>query len=119
MLEWFMDNLENIDDFNEIFEKSSLYALYKHSSICPVSATGHSQMEILEKLLPDLKIYKVLVIENRPISNKISEKLGVEHKSPQFLLVKDRKLLWNVSHFEIKTSFIKDYLVKNKLITTS
>jgi bacillithiol system protein YtxJ len=45
----------------------------------------------------------VLVIENREVSNAIASRLGIQHESPQAIVLKDGKPTWNASHWSITT----------------
>jgi len=75
----------------------------KHSTRCPVSASALEEYEayLADRPNPDTDYYLVKVIESRPVSNKIAEDLGVVHHSPQMILVKDGKALWNTSHWSV------------------
>ena len=59
---------------------------------------------------PEVRMVKV--IESRPVSNAIAEALGVEHKSPQLILVRERKALWSTSHFDISAKNIIFFRVR-------
>ncbi len=111
-----MKSLENLAELNEVLKQQGLYAFYKHSSVCHRSAMALGEMEALGGSVPDLKVYQVLVLEHRPVSNEISEKLAVKHESPQFLLVKEGKCLWSISHAAIKAKSISEYLTEKKLL---
>jgi bacillithiol system protein YtxJ len=43
----------------------------------------------------------VNVIEDRPVSNAIAERLQVKHESPQALLIKNGKAVWHASHWNV------------------
>jgi len=78
--------------------------VYKHSTGCPISRAAHSRVSEYENKTngegPD--IYFVKVIESRPVSNQIAEDLGVQHRSPQMILVKDKAPVWSASHHSIR-----------------
>lgn len=78
--------------------------LFKHSTACGTS------MEALEQLKaylasPDypsgMPVAVVRVIEERPLSLQLAERIQVRHQSPQAILVKDGKPLWQASHYSI------------------
>lgn len=50
----------------------------------------------------------MLVIEDRPVSNKIAEDFGIKHESPQIFLLEDGEVRWNTSHWKITQSSIKE-----------
>jgi bacillithiol system protein YtxJ len=45
--------------------------------------------------------YFLDLIAHRDISNAIAHQFGVTHESPQLLLIKDGKAIYNVSHSDI------------------
>ncbi len=105
-----MEKIANLEKLDEVLAQEDSFIIYKHSTTCSVSAGALGQMKKIEKEFPNLKIYEVLVIEDRPISLEIASRVKVVHKSPQLLLVKNQKCLWDISHFAIKFSAIKEQL---------
>ncbi len=78
--------------------------LLKHSSQCPISAEVYSAFSEFERKGGPNRPWTcalVRVIEERPLSNQIAEKLGVEHESPQLLLISGSKVLWHDSHWRL------------------
>lgn len=75
----------------------------KHSTRCPVSASALEEYDdyLADKPNADTDYYLVKVIESRPVSNKIAEDLGVPHASPQMILFKDGRAVWNTSHWSV------------------
>ena len=99
-------NLANSEDLESVISKSSEQPIfiYKHSSVCPVSAEAASHFYTYSEMEMDTQaasFAQVLVIENRNISNEIESRFKVKHESPQILLVKDEKVVWHASHFSI------------------
>ena len=45
--------------------------------------------------------YFLDLIAHRDISNAIADQFGVRHESPQLILIKDGKAVYNVSHSDI------------------
>jgi len=48
-----------------------------------------------------LPIYFLDLLNYRPISNSIAERFAVQHQSPQLILIKDGKAIYNASHSDI------------------
>ena len=88
--------------------------LFKHSTACPISAAAYRRVaEYLEEegeAAPPC--YLVKVIEARPVSNTVAERLGVTHQSPQILLVDKGQCRWNASHGAIDGRAIRNELMK-------
>lgn len=97
--------------------------VYKHSTVCPVSARAADQYHDFADDFADVDVDKdgdgdastplftqVLVIENRDLSNEIESRLGIRHESPQLLLLRDGKVTWHASHFSITEESIESAL---------
>ncbi|MCC3372957.1 bacillithiol system redox-active protein YtxJ [Cohnella sp. REN36] len=84
--------------------------LFKHSTQCPISAGAHEELHhyMADADAQPVDFAIVHVIEERPVSNAIAETLGVQHKSPQAILVRDGQPLWDESHWRITYSFLSD-----------
>lgn len=83
--------------------------IFKHSSACPVSAQAHDEMaELAEDT--DLSIYRVVVQENRSVSDAVEADLDVRHETPQVILLRDRRPVFDTSHFEVTADTIRDAL---------
>ena len=53
------------------------------------------------------------LLEHRDLSNEIAERSGVKHESPQAILLRDGKAIWNASHMSITSDSLLE-AVKNK-----
>ncbi|OGX68720.1 MAG: bacillithiol system protein [Paenibacillus sp. RIFOXYA1_FULL_44_5] len=76
--------------------------LYKHSTNCGSSRNAHVAIHHFIKKFPGLasqfSFAVVRVIEEKNISDQITNDLGVPHMSPLLLLVYQGKVIWNASH---------------------
>ncbi len=106
---------KSIDDVNEMLtasnEKSVL--LFKHSTVCPISANAYSQVAKFAQANESLPVYIVLVREDRPVSLFIAEKAGINHQSPQAILFNKGKAVWDASHYSITGTAIQKALEEN------
>jgi len=77
--------------------------VFKHSTTCPISSRAserlNSYLETAGDSAPNISLIKV--IESRPVSNAIAERLHVTHQSPQLILINNGKEAWNASHHNI------------------
>jgi bacillithiol system protein YtxJ len=100
-----LHEIKSLEEWNKLFSDTNEQPLlvFKHSTTCPISAEGLQQFEdFLEEnqnagFLPVL----VKVIELRNVSMQIAEDIGVKHESPQAILIKNKGVLWNASHWNI------------------
>lgn len=76
------------------------YLIFKHSNKCSISIDVHRGVRRIQDAL-DLPIYKVVVHDDRDLSNWMAEHFQVKHESPQLILVRNGKAVWHASHFAI------------------
>ena len=95
--------LQQDQDLEQFLERSKTdpVLIFKHSTQCSIS--GHVYQDFAEFAagIPELGSAIVLVIENRGLSNAITERLGIRHESPQVLLIKNGLVVWHASHWSI------------------
>ena len=70
--------------------------LFKHSDTCSISAQAYREMTKLEK-----RFALVTVQKARALSNEIASRFALPHETPQVLVVRDGKLAWSASHYQI------------------
>ncbi len=97
--------VKNIEQLAEISEKSvhNTIAIFKHSTRCGISGMvlKNIQKEIENFKEPYSEVYLLDLISYREISNMISKKWGIEHQSPQLILIKKNKVIHHSSHYSI------------------
>ena len=83
--------------------------IFKHSTSCSISAAAKGKLERqwADAGLDDTKIYYLDLLRFRPISNEIAQKFGVQHESPQLLLIQDGECRYDASHMGIRLSDVK------------
>jgi bacillithiol system protein YtxJ len=93
--------LNSIEQLKELYQQSDTtpVILFKHSTRCSISSMAKSRIESnWSKLFSDLPIYYLDLIAHRNISNSIAEDLGIEHQSPQIIVVKNGQAIYDTSH---------------------
>ena len=108
----FWNNLEDLGQLNEIINASEEkpVVIFKHSTRCSVSRMALKQFENEFNLQDKMDTYYLDLIENRAISNEIAIKFGVVHQSPQLLVIKNGKCIYNISHSDIDALFLNQFL---------
>ena len=95
--------LTDFGQLNEIIDLSTEkpVLIFKHSTRCSISRMVLKQFEnefdLQDKVIP----YFIDLLEFRNVSNEIAIRFGVTHQSPQIILVKDGKAVYNASHESI------------------
>lgn len=77
--------------------------IFKHSTRCPVSHMALSWFERSwnEEEMEGITPYYLDLISYRNVSNKIAEDFGVQHQSPQLLLIRNGQCTYHCSHSSI------------------
>jgi bacillithiol system protein YtxJ len=77
--------------------------LFKHSTRCSISSSALARIERHWQESDDknLEPYFLDLLSHRPISNEIAKHYGIEHQSPQALIIKNGKCVYHASHLEI------------------
>lgn len=75
--------------------------IFKHSTRCSTSSMVKSRLERSDT--PEgIAFYYLDLIRYRSVSNRVAEMFGVEHESPQVLLIRDGKCVYDESHMAIR-----------------
>ncbi|KFF04397.1 bacillithiol system redox-active protein YtxJ [Flavobacterium reichenbachii] len=82
-------------------------AIFKHSTRCSISRMALKQFEKDYDLNDVVDAYFLDLIAHRDISNEIARKYNVYHESPQLILIKNGKAVYDVSHSDIDASALK------------
>jgi bacillithiol system protein YtxJ len=105
-----MPNLTHLSDLGmleaaiaESVERPVL--LFKHSRTCGISceALDELQAHVAEHMGKSAGAsYKVITVQShRGLSDSAAQRLGIRHETPQAILLKDGRAVWNASHFRI------------------
>lgn len=103
--------LNTLSQLDEFIQSNDTIVIFKHSTRCPVSSMAKRSLEFDKDLIPEgAKFYYLDLIAHRDISNKIAEMWNVRHESPQILIIKGNKCLYNASHSDIEMQDIIKYI---------
>lgn len=101
--------LTDLGQLNEIVSLSNEkpVVIFKHSTRCSISRMALKQFENEFDLSDKVTPYFLDLIAHREISNDIASRFGVMHQSPQLLLIKGGKSVYDVSHSDIDAEALK------------
>jgi bacillithiol system protein YtxJ len=104
--------LTDMGQLNEIIQESvdKPVLIFKHSTRCGVSRMTLKQFENEYDLDDIVTPYYLDLLEYRSLSNEITQRFGVEHQSPQLLLIRNGKAVYDASHSEIYVDALKRYI---------
>ena len=84
--------------------------LFKHSTRCAISRMVLKQFERDYNLEDTVIPYFLDLLQHRDISNEIANRFEVQHQSPQVILIKEGKAVYNTSHESIDVIILKDFI---------
>ena len=91
-----ISDIESLDRFLANLNGSA-GVVFKHSNTCGVSSRAYAEMSKLT-----LPVGIVVVQQARSLSAEIERRWQVNHETPQVLIIKDGKVVWNGSHSQVK-----------------
>ena len=65
-----------------------------------------NEFDLNEKITP----YFLDLLEQRALSNEIANRFGVGHESPQLLLIRNGKSIYDASHSNINVEDLKPFI---------
>jgi bacillithiol system protein YtxJ len=109
-IEW--RQLTDLGQLNEIVEVSNekLVVIFKHSTRCSISRYSLKQFENEFTLEDKITPYFLDLIEYRDISNEIVQRFRVIHQSPQIILIKEGKAIYDTSHESIEAKKLESFI---------
>jgi bacillithiol system protein YtxJ len=89
--------------FDELLDRSKErpVVIFKHSLTCPISSAAYDQMADFAGEVALLEVQHA-----RELSREIENRLGVDHESPQVIVLRDGQVIWNASHFKITAAAV-------------
>jgi bacillithiol system protein YtxJ len=99
-----LHNQQQLDEFLAA-SNGAPAILFKHSSLCGVSARAHREMAQLS-----YAIGIVTVQEARDLSDEIEQRFRLPHETPQALIVRGNELVWNASHSGVRANALAEAL---------
>ncbi len=77
--------------------------VFKHSNACSISSRAYREMEQFDGPV------NILVVQSaREVSREFASLTGVRHETPQVVVLRDGKAVWDASHFDVKASTVAD-----------
>ena len=95
-----IDNKETLDQLITDSNTKPV-VIFKHSNACGVSASAYREMEKLEGQVNLLEVQSA-----RDVSRELADRTGIRHETPQVIVLKGGKAVWNASHFDVKAGAV-------------
>jgi len=92
------ETLHDLTAWRAALNRYAQVLLFKHSPICPISAAALGEWKKFLAARPDVPTLFVDVIGDRTVARGLAQECGVAHQSPQAILFRGGKPVWNASH---------------------
>jgi len=105
-------SLPELDSIEECASamNEELVVLFKHSPTCPVSWMAHREVMHYRSAQPDIPMYLISVRRRREVSRYIAEQTGIQHESPQIIVLQRGQVVATVSHDEVTADAISAFV---------
>jgi bacillithiol system protein YtxJ len=106
-------NWTELTDIVQLLEVTAIsnekpVVIFKHSTRCSISRMALKQFERDYDLNEVVDAYFLDLIAHRDISNEIASRFNVYHESPQLILIRNGKAVYDVSHSDIDAVALKE-----------
>jgi monothiol bacilliredoxin len=79
--------------------------VFKHSNACSISSRAYREMEKVDGQVNILEVQSA-----REVCRELANLTGVRHESPQVIVLRNGKAVWNASHFDIQIGAVIEAL---------
>eukprot|EP01012_Entosiphon_sulcatum_P032424 TRINITY_DN41241_c0_g1_i1.p2 TRINITY_DN41241_c0_g1~~TRINITY_DN41241_c0_g1_i1.p2 ORF type:complete len:116 (+),score=11.64 TRINITY_DN41241_c0_g1_i1:157-504(+) len=86
--------------------------IFKHSTRCSISSMALNRFESRWKDDSAVPVYYLDLLQYRDISNEIASLFGVEHQSPQVLVIRNGTCVYHASHTGIMVSEVLEAIAR-------
>jgi bacillithiol system protein YtxJ len=96
--------------FDELISRSDNepVAVFKHSTACPVSSGAYQEMARFPGEIALIEIQTA-----RDVSREVGIRTGIEHESPQVIILRNGKAVWHASHWKITAQAVEKAMRDN------
>ena len=102
-----MSSLKHLADIDELDaaiaeSRERPVLLFKHSRTCGISCGALDELHVhLERAESNVSYKLITVQSHRRVSDAAAARFGIRHETPQAILLRDGRPVWNASHFRI------------------
>lgn len=107
-----LTDISQADQIQKLSQEQHVSAvlIFKHSTRCSISILSLNRLNTKWPDREDVPCYYLDLLNHRDISSKIAEVYGVEHQSPQVLLIKNGRCFYHASHNDISAAALSEAL---------
>ncbi len=104
------EKLGTNEQLEQAIEANPTCILFKHSLTCPISQSAFEEFQAYREEHAEVPAFYLYVQDARDVSNRIAERFGVRHESPQVLYIQDGKAVWHDSHWKITQQSLQEHI---------
>lgn len=86
--------------------RAGIAVIFKHSPACGSSLRALREVQAFARAYPEVPVFVVDVIAQRPLSADLAAELGVTHESPQVIVMRGGTATWSAAHFRITSDLL-------------
>lgn len=101
---------EQKEDISHYISQTNKGVVLKHSTQCPISSRAHEHLQTVLDNHEQVTAIRVLVIEQRDVSQALAAEYDIVHQSPQIRIVDDGKITEVLNHMAINKKAIEQSL---------
>jgi bacillithiol system protein YtxJ len=103
-------HLTDEEQLKHLISKSAAQpqVIFKHSTRCSISSVAFHRLQKAQQPA-GMDFYYLDLLAHRPLSNKVAEVFQVHHESPQVLVIKEGKCVYDESHLGISMTDIAEH----------
>jgi bacillithiol system protein YtxJ len=102
------ETIHDLEAFHDALARRPKAILFKHSPICPISSRALAEWERFLEGHPDAPSLFVDVIADRAVARGLAQACGVPHQSPQAIVFRDGRPVWDASHDAITSDSLAE-----------
>lgn len=81
--------------------------VFKHSRTCGISCEALDELRVHVERAEAGVSYKLITVQShRRVSDEATARFGIRHETPQAILLRDGRPVWNASHFRITANHL-------------
>ncbi len=90
--------IRDVETLDRLVEQSyqEPVVLFKHDPFCPISAAAHRELQQMPE-----PVSLIDVEHETSISAEVAKRTGVQHESPQVIVLNQGQPAWSASRYEI------------------
>ena len=91
-----------LEELQQLLTSNKTCVIFKHSTRCSISSTALSRIDISSKT--NVNFYLIDVINQRELSDFLSDFFQIKHESPQIFVINNGELVKCESHLSISNA---------------